>query len=301
MSSVLSTTILGVKMKNPVIAASGTFGFGEEYNEIFDVSKLGGISGKGLTLNPSHGNKGIRLAETPSGLLNSIGLENVGVDCFVKTESVKMRSLGAAVIANLGGHSEEDYLIGAKKLNEADIDILELNISCPNVKTGGMAFGTNPKTAENLVSKVKNITRFPLLVKLTPNTADITEIARACENGGADGVSLVNTFLGMAIDIKAKKPVFNNIYAGLSGPAIMPIALRMVHQTAKSVKIPVVGMGGITTWKDALCFMMAGASAVQIGTANFIRPTAVLDIIDGLEKYCVENNLANISEIVGII
>ncbi|MDD4832799.1 MAG: dihydroorotate dehydrogenase, partial [Clostridia bacterium] len=201
----------------------------------------------------------------------------------------------------LGGHSEEDYLIGAKKLNEADIDILELNISCPNVKTGGMAFGTNPKVAENLVSKVKNITRFPLLVKLTPNTADITEIARACENGGADGVSLVNTFLGMAIDIKVKKPVFNNVYAGLSGPAIMPVALRMVHQTAKSVKIPVVGMGGITTWKDTLCFMMAGAKAVQVGTANFIRPTAVLDIIDGLEKYCVENNLANISEIVGII
>lgn len=301
MSSVLSTTLLGIKMKNPIIAASGTFGFGEEYNKIFDVSKLGGISGKGLTLNGSGGNRGVRLAETPSGLLNSIGLENVGVDRFVKTECKKMRSLGTAVIANLGGHSEEDYLIGAEKLNEADIDILELNISCPNVKTGGMAFGTNPKTAESLVNKVKNITRFPLLVKLTPNTADITEVARACENGGADGVSLVNTFLGMAIDIKAKKPVFNNVYAGLSGPAIMPIALRMVHQTAKSVKIPVVGMGGITTWKDALCFMMAGASAVQVGTANFIRPTAVLDIIDGLEKYCVENNFANISEIVGII
>jgi len=301
MSKVLSTALLGVKMKNPVIAASGTFGFGEEYSEIFDVSKLGGISGKGLTLNASFGNKGIRLAETPSGLLNSIGLENVGIDRFVKTESVKMRSLGTAIIANLGGHSEEDYLIGAEKLNEADIDILELNISCPNVKTGGMAFGTNPKIAENLVKKVKNITRFPLLVKLTPNTADITEAARACENGGADGVSLVNTFLGMAIDIKAKKPVFNNIYAGLSGPAIMPIALRMVHQTAKSIKIPVVGMGGITTWKDALCFMMAGASAVQVGTANFIRPTVILDIIDGLEKYCVEKNLDNISEIVGII
>jgi len=301
MSKVLSTTLLGVKIKNPVIAASGTFGFGEEYNEIFDVSKLGGISGKGLTLNPSFGNKGIRLAETPSGLLNSIGLENVGVERFVKTESAKMRAMGTAVIANLGGHSEEDYLIGTEKLNEADIDILELNISCPNVKTGGMAFGTDPKTAENLVNKVKNITRFPLLVKLTPNTADITEVARACENGGANGVSLVNTFLGMAIDIKAKKPVFNNVYAGLSGPAIMPIALKMVHQTAKSVKIPVVGMGGITTWKDALCFMMAGANAVQVGTANFIRPTAILDIIDGLEKYCVENDLANISEIVGII
>jgi len=301
MSDVLSTVLLGVTMKNPVIAASGTFGFGDEYNEIFDVSRLGGISGKGLTLNGSNGNKGIRLWETHSGLLNSIGLENVGVEHFVKHESVKMRSLGTAVIANLGGHSIDDYLIGAEKLNNADIDILELNISCPNVKTGGMAFGTDPKTAESLVAKVKNITRFPLLVKLTPNTADITAIARACENGGADGVSLVNTFLGMAIDIKTKKPVFNNVYAGLSGPAVMPIALRMVHQTAKAVKIPVVGMGGITTWQDALCFLMAGASAVQVGTANFIRPTAILDIIDGLEKYCVENKLQNISEIVGII
>lgn len=300
MTKALETTLLGVKLKNPVIAASGTFGFGEEYSELIDVSRLGGISGKGLTLDGSRGNKGIRVWETPSGILNSIGLENVGVTRFIE-ESKKMRSLGAAVIANLGGHSENDYLVGAERLNQADIDILELNISCPNVKQGGMSFGTQPSVAENLVNKIKKITKFPLLVKLTPNAPDLTAVARACENGGADGLSLTNTFLGMAIDVRRKKAVFDNIYAGLSGPAIMPIALRMVHQTAKAVKIPVVGMGGITTANDALCFLMAGAKAVQVGTANFIRPTAILDIIDGLENYCRENNLKNIGEIVGII
>lgn len=299
--SALETLLMGVKMKNPVIAASGTFGFGEEYAAFFDVSKLGGISCKGLTLGGSKGNKGVRVWETPAGMLNSIGLENPGVEHFIEYELKKLREKNLCVIANLGGHSEEDYIEGVKLLNSADIDILELNISCPNIKQGGMAFGVDPLAAGALTSKIKKICRHPLLVKLSPNAPDITAVALSCEKNGADGLSLTNTFLGMAVDLKRKKAVFDNVYAGLSGPAIMPIALRMVHQTAKKVKIPIVGMGGVATAEDALCFMMAGASAVQVGTATFSQPTAALSIIEGLEKYCTENGLKNIKEIVGII
>ena len=297
----LKTTLLGVEMKNPVIAASGTFGFGEEYADIIDVSRLGGISGKGLTLAGSSGNKGTRIWETPSGLMNSIGLENPGVARFVEEKCRAMRAFSCAVIANLGGHSEEDYIEGARLLNDADIDILELNISCPNVRAGGMAFGMEPGSAANIVEKVKKTTRWPLLVKLSPNAYDIVAVARACEAAGADGISLVNTFLGMAIDVKARKPVFNNIYAGLSGPAIFPIALRMAHQVAHAVKIPVVGMGGIRSAEDALAFIMAGATAVQIGSATLADPRAMLEIIGGLAAYCEENSLADIHEIQGII
>ncbi len=297
----LETVLMGVKMKNPVIAASGTFGFGEEYGKIFDVSRLGGISCKGLTVGGSKGNRGIRVWETPSGMLNSIGLENPGVGHFVEHECKKLREKNVCVIANLGGHSEEDYIKGAELLNRADMDILELNISCPNVKQGGMAFGVDPLVAGALTAKIKKICRRPLLVKLSPNAPDIAALALACENNGADGLSLTNTFLGMAIDVKRKKAVFDNIYAGLSGPAIMPLALRMVYAAAKEVKIPVIGIGGIATAADALCFMMAGAAAVQVGTATFSNPTATLSIIDGLEEYCEENNLKNISEIVGIV
>lgn len=301
MSELLKTNLLGVELKNPVIAASGTFGFGREYGELFDISKLGGISSKGLTLNPCPGNNGIRVWETPSGMLNSIGLENPGVRGFIEHEYTFMKASGAAVIANMGGHSEEDYIKGAELLNSVDIDILELNISCPNVKQGGMAFGILPDTAGDIVKKVKAVSKHPLLVKLSPNAADITDVARACEYAGADGISLVNTFLGMAIDIKTKKAVFENIYAGLSGPAILPIALRMVHQVCKAVKVPVVGMGGIANWQDALAFIMAGATAVQVGTATFMNPTAMLDIIKGLNDYCVINNINNICEVKGIV
>lgn len=301
MSELLKTNLLGVELKNPVIAASGTFGFGREYGELFDISKLGGISSKGLTLNPFPGNNGIRVWETPSGMLNSIGLENPGVRGFIEHEYTFMKASGAAVIANMGGHSEEDYIKGAELLNSVDIDILELNISCPNVKQGGMAFGILPDTAGDIVKKVKAVSKHPLLVKLSPNAADITDVARACEYAGADGISLVNTFLGMAIDIRTRKAVFDNVYAGLSGPAILPIALRMVHQVCKAVNIPVVGIGGIANWQDALAFIMAGATAVQVGTATFMDPAALLDIIKGLNDYCVDNNIKNICEVKGIV
>jgi dihydroorotate dehydrogenase (NAD+) catalytic subunit len=297
----LTTILAGVELKNPVIAASGTFGFGKEFEGYFDPGILGGISGKGLTLNGSKGNKGIRVCETPAGMMNSIGLENPGVEHFVKEGCKIMRSTGAAVICNLGGHSLEDYVKAAELLNEADIDILELNISCPNVKEGGMAFGMCGATASDVVKRVKAVTRFPLMVKLSPNANDIIEVARAVEDAGADAISLINTLLGMKIDVVRRKPIFNNIYAGVSGPAVMPIALRMVHQVCKAVKIPVVGMGGISSYTDALEFIMAGAVAVQVGTANFANPYTMPRIIEGLEKYCIQNSLENISEIRGII
>ena len=301
MCNPLQTKLLGVSLKNPIIAASGTFGFGREYAELMDVSRLGGISSKGLTLHGSGGNVGARVLETPAGMLNSIGLENPGVQQFVEKEAPYMRSLGCAVIANMGGHSEEDYVRGAALLNEADIDILELNISCPNVKEGGMAFGVHPETAGRVVRLVKKELRHPLLVKLSPNAPSVPEIARACEAAGADGISLVNTYLGMAIDIHRRRAVFENVYAGLSGPCIRPIALRMVHEVCWAVRLPVVGMGGIASWEDALAFIMAGATAVQVGTATFARPTAMLDMIDGLLAYCKQNNIENIAALRGIV
>ena len=302
MSKLLETTLCGVTMQNPVIAASGTFGFGAEYNELIDVKRLGGISSKGLTLSGSHGNKGARVQETRAGIMNSIGLENPGVAHFIEHEAAVMRSFSPCIsIANLGGHSESDYTEGAKMLNDAAIDMIELNISCPNVKQGGMAFGMLPESAADITEKVKKFTRHPLIVKLSPNAFDIVAVAKAVESAGADGVSLVNTFLAMAIDINKRKPVFNNTYAGLSGPCIKPIALRMVHQVAKAVKIPVVGLGGIENAEDALEFIMAGATAVQVGTATFANPNAMIEIINGLERYCKENGLENISQIRGIV
>ncbi len=300
-SNPLSLVLCGVSLQNPVIAASGTFGFGHEYAEMMDVSRLGGICGKGLTLRGSAGNAGQRVFETPAGMLNSIGLENPGVERFIATEAAFMRTLGPAVICNLGGHSEEEYLEGARLLNEADIDLLELNISCPNVKAGGMAFGMQPETAAEITQKVKAISRHPLMVKLSPNAPDIIAVARACENAGADALSLVNTFLGMAIDIKQKRAVFENVYAGVSGPAIMPIALRMVHQVCKNVSIPVVGMGGIASAEDAIRFILAGASAVQVGTMTFANPRVMLEMIDGLSAYCAKERLSNLQEIRGVL
>ncbi|MDD3921419.1 MAG: dihydroorotate dehydrogenase [Eubacteriales bacterium] len=301
MHNPLSTSLLGVTLANPVIAASGAFGFGREYADIIDVSRLGGISGKGLTLKKSPGNEGIRIWETPAGMLNSIGLENPGVLHFVEEECAYMRSLGPAVIANLSGHSEAEYVEGARCLNDADIDILELNISCPNVKAGGMAFGLLPSTAADLTAAVKQVTRHPLLVKLSPNAHDLVAVSKAVEQAGADGLTVANTFLGMAVDVNTRKAVFNNTYAGLSGPAIFPIALRMVHQVAHAVSIPVVGCGGIATANDALSMLMAGAAAVQVGAMQLADPATLIRIIDDLMVYCEESKLNNISEICGIL
>lgn len=301
MSSRLEVDFAGVKFKNPVILASGTCGFGKEFNEYFDIQKLGGISSKGLTLNYRAGNDGIRIWETQGGIINSVGLENPGVRAFVEKENPRMNSLDLVNIVNLGGHSMDDYIEAIEILNEHKLDILELNISCPNVKAGGMNFGIDTCIATNVVSEIRKRCKHKLVVKLSPNAHDIVELAKSLENVGADGLSLVNTFLAMAIDIKKRKPVFENTYAGLSGPAIKPIALRMTHQVAHAVKIPIMGMGGITTAEDAIEFIMAGADVVQVGTASFMNPRIALDIIAGIDKYLEDNNINNISEIRGII
>lgn len=297
----ISVDINGVNFKNPVIAASGTFGFGEEYSQIYDVSKLGGISTKGLTINKKEGNDGIRIYETSSGIMNSVGLQNPGVDNFIKYELPKMKNLDTVILANLGGGSIEDYLMGIEKLNNTEVDIIELNISCPNVKHGGMAFGIKSDVAYKVVSEVKNICNKPLMVKLSPNAEDIIDMAYKCCDAGADSISMVNTFKAMAIDIKNRKPVFNNISAGLSGPAIKPIALRMVYEVCKHIDVPVVGIGGISSAEDAIEFIMAGAHAVQVGSANFIKPDICLDIINGIENFMIDEGIKDISEIRGII
>lgn len=297
----ISVDINGVNFKNPVIAASGTFGFGEEYSQIYDVSKLGGISTKGLTINKKEGNDGIRIYETSSGIMNSVGLQNPGVDNFIKYELPKMKNLDTVILANLGGGSIEDYLMGIEKLNNTEVDIIELNISCPNVKHGGMAFGIKSDVAYKVVSEVKNICNKPLMVKLSPNAEDIIDMAYKCCEAGADSISMVNTFKAMAIDIKNRKPVFNNISAGLSGPAIKPIALRMVYEVCKHIDVPVVGIGGISSTEDAIEFIMAGAHAVQVGSANFIKPDICLDIINGIENFMIDEGIKDISEIRGII
>ncbi|MCL2034996.1 MAG: dihydroorotate dehydrogenase [Oscillospiraceae bacterium] len=291
----------GARFKNPVALASGTCGFGRELNKIIDLSRLGGISTKGLTLNRRDGNDGIRIWETEGGIMNSVGLENPGVKGFIDNELTFVRSLDTVGIVNLGGHSIDDYLEGIKLLNDVRLDILELNISCPNLKQGGMSFGVKTEIAREIVRKSRALCKHTLVVKLSPNAEDITALARMCEDEGADGVSLVNTFLALAIDINAKKPVFQNIYAGLSGPAIKPIALRMVHQVARAVKIPVMGMGGISNAGDAIEFIMAGASVIQVGTASFIDPSRPIEIVGGIEKYLSDNKIGDIREITGIV
>ncbi|WP_311480341.1 dihydroorotate dehydrogenase [uncultured Anaerococcus sp.] len=297
----LKVNIAGVEFKNPVIAASGTFGFGEEYKDYIDLNKLGGISSKGLTLRKNLGNPGIRIYETPAGIMNSIGLQNPGVDHFIDNELVFMRKYDTVVIANLGGHSYDDYRIGAAKLDKADIDMIELNISCPNLKEGGMAFGTDPQKAREVISLVRKETKHPLIVKLSPNVTHIGEFAKIAQDCGSDAISLVNTFNAMAVDIKKKKFVFNNKTAGLSGPAIKPIALRMTYEVAQAVDIPIIAMGGIMNVEDCLEFMMVGASAIQVGTANFSKPETMIEIIDNLEKFCSDNNISDINDIVGIL
>lgn len=297
----LITKAMGIEFKNPVLTASGTFGFGEEFSEIYDLSLLGGICSKGLTLNPRSGNTGIRLWETSMGLINSIGLQNPGVDSFLIDELPRMKDYNTVIIANLGGHCEEDYFEGIYKLNDSLVDLIELNISCPNVKTGGMAFGVKSSVAYDIVSKVKKICKKPLMVKLSPNAENISEMAIACEAAGADGLSLINTIQAMAIDIKKRKAVFDNVYAGLSGPCVKPIALRMVHEAAKSVKIPICGLGGIMSAEDVIEFIMVGATLVQIGTANFIKPDVAVDIINDLSEYMDKEGIRTLDEIRGIV
>lgn len=297
----LRVNLCGKELKNPIIMASGTFGFGREYNEIYDISVLGGVSSKGLTLEARPGNEGMRVHETPSGMMNSVGLENPGVEGFIEKELDNFSKLDLCRIVNLGGGCLEDYVKGAELLEGKDFDMIELNISCPNVKHGGMAYGIKSEVAREVVRAVKKATTKPLMVKLSPNAEDIVAMAIACQEEGADAISLVNTFKAMAIDIRNKKPVFNNVTAGLSGPAIKPIALRMVYEVAKAVTIPVVGMGGIMDANDVIEFIMAGATCVQVGTANFVNPRIGQDIIRDLNKYMDENNIASFDQIRGII
>lgn len=297
----LKVNICDIEFKNPIMTASGTFGFGEEYSEFYDLSKLGGICSKGLTLNERQGNYGIRIKETTGGMLNSVGLQNPGVDTFIEREIPKMRSYDTNIIVNVGGGTVEEYIAIIEKLNDKDIDMVELNISCPNVKHGGMALGIKADVAHEAVKEVKKICKKPLMVKLSPNAENIVDMAVACEEAGADALSLVNTFQGMSIDYKKRKAVFDNVYAGFSGPAIKPIALRMVHQVAKACKVPVVGLGGITNWEDVIEFIMAGATGIQIGTANFINPFAPMEILEGIENFLIKEGIKDINEIIGII
>lgn len=297
----LRVKIADIEFKNPLIAASGTFGFGKEYEEYYDISKLGGASTKGLTLNPKDGNEGIRLFETPSGLMNSIGLENPGIQAFIDKELDFLLSKDLITLVNIGGNNIEDYLEAVRLISETEAQMIELNISCPNVKSGGMAFGIKTCVAKDVVKKVRDITDKPLIVKLSPNANDIVEMAKACEEVGADALSLVNTFNAMAIDIDRRKTVFNNKTAGLSGPAIKPIALRMTYEVAKAVNIPVIGMGGIRNYKDVIEFIMAGASAVQVGTMNFTEPMIMANMVEDLEKYMNDNKIESFEEIRGII
>lgn len=283
-------TIAGVTFKNPVIAASGTFGFGREYAKLYDLSRLGGIALKALTLEERQGNPPPRVAETPAGMLNCVGLQNPGVEYFLEYELPFLKKQDTVLICNVAGKTEEEYCAVAERLSDAPIDMIELNISCPNVKEGGASFGTDPKVAASVTRAVRAHCKKPLMVKLSPNVPDIAAIAEAVEAEGADAVSLINTLLGMRIDIRTRRPILSNNVGGLSGPAVFPVALRMVWQVARRVKIPVVGMGGIARWQDAVEMLLAGASAVQVGTAGFQNPLALPEIADGLADYLTRNH-----------
>lgn len=299
----LATNLLDFAMHSPVIGASGTVGYGPEYEDLVDLSRVGGISGKGLTLHGQYGNEGERLWETPSGLINSIGLQNPGVRHFIDVELPEMLRLkekyGILTLANLGGHSEEEYIEGAALLSESAVDIIELNISCPNVKAGGMAYGVKAEAAGEVVKLVRAACKKPLLVKLSPQAENIPDMCRAVEAAGADGISLTNTFQACAVDLEKRRPVFNNIFAGLSGPAVRPIALRMVWQAVGAVSIPVVGLGGIATGRDALEFIMAGAQAVQVGAANFANPRALQTVGEEIAAWMDKNGVKTLEEIRG--
>ena len=296
----LNVNIGNLKLKNPVMTASGTFGYGTEYSDFIDLSKLGGIIVKGTTLAPRQGNPYPRMAETPSGMLNAVGLQNKGVDHFVEKIYPQIKDLDTAVVVNVSGSTIEDYVAVAEKINALDnIPAIELNISCPNVKEGGMAFGTSPRSVENVVKAVRQAYNKTLIVKLSPNVTDITEIARAAEAEGADSLSLINTMLGMAIDAERRRPLLSTITGGLSGACVKPVALRMVWQVSKSVKVPLIGLGGIMNATDAVEFLLAGASAVQIGTANFIDPQVSVKVAEGIEEYLVRQGCHSVQEIIG--
>lgn len=298
----LNVHIGDLKLKNPVMTASGTFGYGSEYADFMDLGSLGGIFVKGTTLEPRQGNNYPRMAETPSGMLNAVGLQNKGVDYFVNEIYPKIKDYDTHMIVNVSGSTVEDYVACAEKLADLEkMPAIELNISCPNVKEGGMAFGTSCQAAAEVTRQVRKVFPKTLIVKLSPNVTDITEIACAVEDAGADSVSLVNTFLGMAIDIESRKPKLSTVTGGLSGPCIKPIALRMVWQVYHAVKIPIIGMGGICNWQDAIEFILAGASAIQVGTYNFIDPSASVKIVDGIEAYLERHQINSVSDLIGKI
>lgn len=295
----LAVDLAGLSLKTPVMTASGTFGFGEEFADFVDLNKIGAIVVKGTTLKPRSGNPGVRIAETPSGMLNCIGLENPGVDVFLADILPRISKYDAPIIVNISGSSVEEYGVLARMLDVPGVAAIELNVSCPNVKEGGIVFGTDPKSAAAVVREAKKNTKKPVIIKLSPNVTDITIMAKAVEEAGADMISLINTLIGMAIDVKSWKPVLGNISGGLSGPAVKPVALRLVWQVAQVVKIPIIGMGGIMTAEDAIEFLLAGASAVAVGTANFVNPSAAQDVADGIEAYLKERNLNDVKELVG--
>lgn len=295
----LSVTMAGLHMKNPVMTASGTFGFGKEYASYVDLHKLGAIVVKGTTLEPRLGNAGRRLVETPAGMLNSIGLENPGVAHFIAHELPNLKGYDVPVIVNISGHSLEEYKELAARLDIDGVAAVEVNISCPNVSQGGLVFGTDCARAAGVVAAVRQATGKTVIVKLSPNVTDVVSIAKAVVDAGADALSLINTLLGMAIDIRTRRPKLGNVVGGLSGPAVKPVALRMVWQVAKAVSVPVIGMGGIMTGEDAVEFLLAGATAVAVGTANFVNPRAALDVAAGIAGYLQENNLSSVREIIG--
>ena len=298
----MSVEIAGVKLKNPVMTASGTFGSGAEFMDYIDLSLLGGLTTKGVSDVPWKGNQTPRVAETASGMLNAIGLQNPGVDVFIKRDLEKLRGIDTVVMANVCGHTTEEYVEVVKRLAGSEVvKLLEINISCPNVKAGGITFGTNPDAAFEVTKAIKKYAKQPVIMKLTPNVTDITELARACEAGGADGLSLINTLTGMKIDIHKRKFALANKTGGLSGPAVKPVAIRMVYQVSKAVKLPIIGMGGIMTGEDAVEFLMAGATAVSVGTANFNNPAASVEVVKGIKEYMARYEIADINEIIGCV
>ena len=298
----VGVSIGGLKFKNPVITASGTFGYGSEFDDFIDISKLGGIILKGITIEPREGNPYPRMAETPSGMLNTVGLQNKGIDYFEKYLYPKISGYETNVIVNINGSYVEDYIALAERVNKLDrIPAIELNISCPNVKMGGMAFGTNADSAREVIKAVRGVYSKVLIVKLSPNVTNIVDFARIAEEEGSDSISLINTLVGMSVDIKTMKPALSTVTGGLSGPAIRPVALRMVWQVANAVRIPVIGIGGIISANDAIEFFLAGASAIQVGTASFIDPQISIKILDGILKYLTEKGFSDINEIIGLI
>jgi len=298
----IGVDIGGLKLKNPVMTASGTFSYGAEFKDLMDLNRLGAIIVKGLSLKPQKGNPPPRIVETACGMLNAIGLENVGIEGFIADKLPFLNTIDAPVLANIYGQSVDDYAQLADRIEQvAGIDGIELNISCPNVKSGGVAFGVDPDVAETVVARVREKTTKALMVKLSPNVTDVVQIAKRVEAGGADSISLINTITGMAVDLEARKPILANITGGLSGPAIKPIALRMVWQVAGAVDIPVIGIGGIMTAQDALEFILVGATAVQVGTANFVNPAAAIDILDGMQNYLQERDIADLASLRGAL